>query len=255
MIDIHCHILPNIDDGAKNNEMALEMARVAVSEGIDTIVASPHHRNGQFENSKSSIISYVENLNTQLNAAQIPLTILPGQETRVFGEMVDSFLDNELLSLNNLHQYLLVELSSNHVPRYIHRLFFDLQQQGVIPIIVHPERNSEIIENPDILYRLVKEGALTQVTAGSVTGHFGKKIQKFSIDMIHHNLTHFVASDAHNVTNRPFRLREAYETIETECGSFYRFLLQENAELVVRGDAPIVDPPEMIKRKKFLGIF
>lgn len=255
MIDIHCHILPNIDDGAKNTEMALEMAKVAVSEGIDTIIASPHHRNGHFENDKSSILIHVENLNTLLDAEQIPLTILPGQETRIFGEMVDSFLDNELLSLNNSHQYLLVELSSSHVPRYINRLFFDLQQQGITPIIVHPERNTEIVENPEILYRLVKEGALTQVTAGSVTGHFGKKIQKFSINMINHHLTHFVASDAHNTTSRRFLLREAYEFIERECGSSHRYLLQENPEFIVVGEMPIVEPPEMMKRKKFLGIF
>ncbi|OIJ11256.1 tyrosine protein phosphatase [Anaerobacillus alkalilacustris] len=255
MIDIHCHILPNVDDGAKDMEMALEMAKAAVDEGIDTIIASPHHRNGQFENSKSSILESVDQLNNRLKEARIPLTILPGQETRIFGEMVDSYLDDELLSLNHLHQYLLVELSSSHVPRYIHRLFFDLQQQGVTPIIVHPERNAEIIENPEILYRLVKEGALTQVTAGSVTGHFGKKIQKFSIDLITHNLTHFVATDAHNLTSRPINLRKAYEFIEDECSAFYRYMFLENAEMIVAGRMPLVEPPEMIKRKKFLGIF
>lgn len=255
MIDIHCHILPSIDDGAKDNEMSIQMAKLAVDEGIDTIIATPHHRNGHFENDKSSIIQFVDDLNTLLDAEQIPLTILPGQETRIFGEMVDAYLDDELLSLNHLHQYLLVELSSNHVPRYTQRLFFNLQQQGITPIIVHPERNTEINENPEILYELVKQGALTQVTASSITGHFGKNIQKISIDLINHNLTHFVASDAHNTTTRPFRLREAYETIEVECGQLNRFLLQENAELVTRGKMPIIDPPEMIKRKKFLGIF
>ncbi|OIJ21733.1 tyrosine protein phosphatase [Anaerobacillus alkalidiazotrophicus] len=255
MIDIHCHILPNVDDGAKDMDMALEMAKAAVADGIDTIIASPHHRNGQFENTKSSILDSVERLNERLTEEQIPLTILPGQEARIFGEMVDSYLDEELLTVNNLQQYLLVELSSSHVPRYINRLFYDLQQQGVTPIIVHPERNAEIVENPEILHRLVKEGALTQVTAGSVTGHFGKKIQKFSIDMITHNLTHFVATDAHNLTSRPFNLREAYEFIEDECGIFYRYLFLENAEMVVDGRMPLVEPPEMIKRKKFLGIF
>lgn len=255
MIDIHCHILPGVDDGAKDRELALEMARKAVSEGITTIYATPHHRNGSFENTKSSILLEVAELNVSLEAAKVPLNILPGQESRIFGEMVEAYTDDELLSLNDERKYILVEFPSNHVPRYTNKLFFDLQQQGVTPIVVHPERNAEIIENSEILYKLVKGGALTQVTAASVTGHFGKKIQKFSLDLINHNLTHFLASDAHNTTNRTFLLREAYEFVEKECGSFYRYYLQENPELLVKNQYVSVEPPERIKRKKFLGIF
>jgi protein-tyrosine phosphatase len=255
MIDIHCHLLPGVDDGAKDIDIALEMARKAVSEGITTIFATPHHKNGPFENTKSSILLEVEKLNKLVNAANIPLTVLPGQETRIFGEMVDAYQSEELLSLNDEHKYILVEFPSNHVPRYTNRLFFDMQQQGLTPIIVHPERNAEIIENSEILYKLIKDGALVQVTAASVTGHFGKKIQKFSLDLINHNLTHFLASDAHNTTNRTFLLRDAYEYVEQECGSFYRYYLQENPELLVKNQFIFAEPPEQIKRKKFLGIF
>lgn len=255
MIDIHCHILPTIDDGAKDAEMALEMAERAVEEGITTIFATPHHGNGAFDNLKSSILGRVDQLNELVSVANIPLTILPGQEPRIFGEMVEAYKNEELLSLNDQHQYILVEFPANHVPRYTNKLFFDLQQQGLTPIIVHPERNSELIENHDLLYKLVKDGALTQVTAASVTGHFGKKIQKFSFELINHNLTHFLASDAHNMTNRTFHLRDAYETVEQECGSFYRHYLQENPELLAKGQHVYIEPPEQIKKKKFLGIF
>ena len=101
---------------------------------------------------------------------------------------------------------MLIEFPSSHLPRYANKLLFDLQVQGIVPIIVHPERNREIMENPDRLYNLVKEGALSQLTGTSVTGKMGKKIQKFSFDLIQTNLTHFIASDAHNTTTRPFDL-------------------------------------------------
>ncbi|MCT8140341.1 tyrosine protein phosphatase [Anaerobacillus sp. CMMVII] len=256
MIDIHCHILPAVDDGAKDKEMTLAMAEKAVEEGITTIFATPHHGNGAFDNLKTSILDQVQELNELLAVSNIPLKVLPGQEPRIFGEMVESYRDGELLTLNNQDKYILVEFPSNHIPRYTNKLFFDLQQQGLTPIIVHPERNSELIENQELVYKLVQDGALTQVTAGSVTGRFGKKIQEFSIDLINHNLAHFLASDAHNTTNRSFHLREAYEKVEQECGSFYRYHLQENAELLVKGQHVYVEPPErIVKRKKFFGIF
>src|SRR5699024_10380724 len=121
--------------------------------------------------------------------------------------------------------------------------------------IVHPERNSQIIENPDILYNLVNDGAATQVTAGSVTGHFGKKIQKFSFDLLESNLAHFIASDAHNITNSPFLMIAAYEAIEKKFGAELVQLLQENAEKVVEGNDIERDMPQPIKKKKFLGLF
>ncbi len=255
MIDIHCHILAGIDDGPKTVEQSLEMARLAVEEGITTIIATPHHLNGSYENPRQTIFAEVDKLNQVLNNANIPLTVLPGQETRIHGEMVENFEKGEILTLTNSNQYVFVELPSSHVPRYTNQLLYDIQMLGLTPIIVHPERNSEIIETPDLLYKLVKSGTLTQVTASSVTGRFGKKIKKFTNDLIEHNLTHFIASDAHNTTSRSFHLREAYETIEKQNGASFRYLYQENTELLVGGKHVIGEPPEKIKRKKFLGLF
>ncbi|RXJ02262.1 tyrosine protein phosphatase [Anaerobacillus alkaliphilus] len=255
MIDIHCHILAGVDDGPKTIEQSLAMAKLAVEEGITTIIATPHHFNGSYENSREKIFTEVDMLNEVLLDAKIPLTILPGQETRIHGEMVKNLEKAEILTLNNTNKYLFVELPSDHVPRYTNKLLYDIQLQGLTPIIVHPERNSEIIETPDLLYKLVESGALTQVTASSVTGRFGKKIKKFTNDLIEHNLTHFIASDAHNTTSRSFHLREAYELIDKQYGVSYRYLFQENTELLVKGSFVSVNQPEKIKRKKFLGIF
>ncbi|PFG15103.1 tyrosine-protein phosphatase [Bacillus sp. es.036] len=254
MIDIHCHILPGIDDGAKDLNDSLEMARQAQSQGITRIVASPHHKNGSFDNNFQDILTEVNRLNKELTREGIDIEILPGQEVRIYGEMEED-LDVDLLTVNNSGIYMLIEFPSSHLPRYANKLLFDLQLKGIVPIIVHPERNREIMEDPSKLYRLIKEGSLSQVTASSVTGRMGKKIKKFSLDLLSHNLAHFIASDSHNTTTRPFDLREAYETVEKELGMSIRYQVQENPEEMVQGRMIDKDIPERIKKKKVLGLF
>jgi protein-tyrosine phosphatase len=254
MIDIHSHILPGIDDGAQSIEDSIEMAKLAVDEGISKIIATPHHQNGKYINKKQDIIDRVIKLNRVLQNKDIPLEVVPGQETRIYGELLEDIEKGEILTLNNTN-YLFIELPSGHVPRYTEKLLFDVQLQGLTPVIVHPERNAEIMENPDKLLNLVKKGSLTQVTAGSITGHFGKKIKKFSLELIEANITHFVASDAHNTSSRNFRMRESISEIEKEFGSQAVYYFQENAELIIQGQTVYKQEPSRIKRKKFLGIF
>ncbi|WP_226643028.1 tyrosine-protein phosphatase [Mesobacillus subterraneus] len=254
MIDIHCHLLPGIDDGAQSMEDTIKMARAAVDEGIHTIIATPHHKNSKYDNPKELIIPRVGEVNKALASEGIDLKILPGQEVRLYGELIEGIEKNEILSLNHT-QYVFVEFPSNHVPRYAETLLFDLQLKEITPIIVHPERNQEIIERPEALYNLVKKGALTQVTASSVSGHFGKKIRNFSFQLIEANLTHFIASDAHNVGSRGFKMAETMDIIQSKYGIDLVCFFQENAELLVQGSHVYQDTPEPIKKKKFLGIF
>ncbi|MED3793809.1 tyrosine protein phosphatase [Niallia alba] len=254
MIDIHSHILPGIDDGAQTIKDSIEMAKAAVNEGITTIIATPHHKNNQFTNLKSSILTKVNDLNTVLKQENIPLTVLPGQEVRIYGEVLEDYYKEEILTLNHT-KYLFIEFPSSSVPRYAERLLYELQTEGIIPIIVHPERNKELQEKPDLLYQFVKNGALTQVTASSVAGYFGKNVKKFSEQLIEHNLTHFVATDAHNVHNRGFKMVESLDIIEENFGVDYIYLFKENAELLLEDGNVIKEIPERIQRKKFLGIF
>jgi protein-tyrosine phosphatase len=254
MVDIHSHILPGVDDGARDLSESIEMAKVAVQQGIHTIVATPHHLNNRYENGKQSILAKVEELNRVLLEEKIDLKVLPGQEVRIHGELVEGYNVGEILPVNHM-QYVLVEFSSSHVPRYTETLFYDLQNKGLIPVIVHPERNQEIIENSEILYNLVQKGALSQVTASSVCGDFGKKIKNFSHQLIEANLTHFIASDAHDTFSRPFKMREAFDLIETKYGTDMVYLFEENAELLVEGSHVYKEVPERIKKKKFFGIF
>lgn len=254
MIDIHCHILPGMDDGAKNLNESLRMAEVAAKEGITKIVASPHHYTSRFFNPKEEVLTKVKQLNLELQKNDIPLEILIGHEVRIFGELVDEYKNGQIATINE-NMYVLIEFPSNHIPRYAEQLFYEIQMTGLIPIIVHPERNSQIIEQPEKLYHLVEKGALSQVTAASITGYFGRKIQKFSLQLIEANLTHVIASDAHNTTNRSFNMMEAFERIEKEFGIDVVYLFKENAEQIISGKMIYRENPQKIKKRKLLGIF
>jgi protein-tyrosine phosphatase len=254
MIDIHCHILAGIDDGAQNDNDSLEMARLAVQEGIRAIIATPHHKNGRYNNPKENILEKVAVINKKLVQEKIDLKILPGQETAIYGEMIEDYDKGQIMTLNDTN-YVFVELPSDHVPRYTEKMLFDLQLKGLIPVIVHPERNREIHERPELLHKLVEKGSLAQLTAGSICGRFGKKIKSFSEQLVEANLVHFIASDAHNITSRAFHLGQAYDHIEKQYGVDMVYLFSENAELLVEGLNVYKEQPQRVKRKKFLGIF
>jgi protein-tyrosine phosphatase len=255
MIDIHSHILPGIDDGANTIYDSIDMAKQAVTEGIHTIIATPHHRNGKYDNVKSDILPLVKEVNDRFKEEQINLEVLPGQECRIYGEILEDYQKGDILPLNQVSQYLFIEFPSSSVPRYAEKLLYDIQVAGLTPIIVHPERNAELIERPEKLYKLVQGGAATQLTASSLTGYFGKNIQKFSQQMIQANLTHFIASDAHNIHNRTFKMEEAMDYIEKKYGIDMVYYFTENAELLIDGKNIYKEIPELIIKKKFLGIF
>lgn len=254
MIDIHSHILPGVDDGAKSEEDSLQMAHQALEQGVHTMIATPHHRTSSFDNTKDTILMHTEILNELFKSHDIPLTLLPGQETRINGDFLTDLEAGNILCLNNT-DYVFVELPFDHVPLYTESMLYDIQMKGYKPIIVHPERNRELREQPDKLYELVRKGALTQVTTSSLLGWFGKDVARFTREIIEHHLTHFIATDAHNITSRPINLAEAYEFIQEEIGpnTYYTFL--ENAEFLVKNEVVHRTEPEKIRRKKFFGLF
>lgn len=255
LIDIHSHILPAIDDGAKHITESLAMAKLAISEGIHTIIATPHHKNGLFENTKSNILERLTELNEALKEEAIDIKVLPGQETRIYGEILADYHKGEILTLNNAGRYLFIELPTDSVPAYTESLLYDIQMKGLIPIIVHPERNQEFLDSPNRLYKLVKNGAMTQITAKSLVGGFGKKTKKFAQQLIEQNWTHYVASDAHNTKSRSFHMVQAYDEIENKYGVDMVYLFMDNAELLLQGKLAYKEMPKKMETKKFLGLF
>lgn len=247
MIDIHSHILPGLDDGAADLSQAVEMAQLAVAEGIHTIIATPHHRNGRYDNPAQVVEKAVARLVEELKGRQIALTVLPGQEVRSYRELLPGIEAGEVMGLHRT-KYLLLELPSRGIPEQLDADLHELGVMGIVPIIAHPERNREIVANPDRLLAMIERGALSQVTAHSLNGGFGARVQRDALELCRRRLVHFVASDAHHPQLRPFGLQEAYELIAHRFGEQEAFYYRGNAEAVIRGGD--IDQREGVKSRK-----
>ncbi|QYR20630.1 tyrosine protein phosphatase [Paenibacillus sp. sptzw28] len=250
MIEIHCHILPLVDDGARTKAEALEMARIAVMQGIDTIIATPHHANGAYENPSNSIRQAVLAFNDSLIEEGIPLTVHTGQEIRVYQELIEEWERGNLCTLAG-SRYILLELPSSHIPRYLGDIIHEFIIRGLVPVIAHPERNAEIITSPHLLIPYIHQGALCQLTAQSVAGLFGRQIRKQSLKLCRSKMIHFIASDAHNCFRRTFFLQEAYQNISAALGEEYVQMYQSNAGHILRNNEIICYEP-IPPRKKLL---
>ncbi|TFD97094.1 tyrosine-protein phosphatase [Jeotgalibacillus sp. R-1-5s-1] len=251
MIDIHCHIIPLLDDGSQSMEDTLLMADQAIENGITSIIATPHHQTARFQNDAKIVLKKVAEVNRLLSENGKHLTIYPGQEIRLYPDLVTDLNQGSSLPLaSSEHPYVLIEFPADQIPMYAEKVTYDLLNNGYIPVIAHPERNSSIVEDPEKLYKLVSQGCLSQVTAASVAGVLSKKVQRISFQLIEASLVHFVASDAHNTTSRGFYNLPALTLIEDKFGNSSYFL--DNARKVLTGDPICPDYPEKVKKNSLL---
>ena len=254
MIDLHCHILPGIDDGAQTIQDSLAMAQMAVDQGITHILCTPHHNNGRYTNSPKEVISRVATLQKVLDEKGIALSLFEGQEVRISGDLLTLIQNNDILFADLSNRYILIEFPTAEIPLYAETVMFDLLTQGKIPIIVHPERNTKFIENPNRLIPFLQMGVLTQLTAPSYVGIFGKKIEKTAKIMVSHKMIHMIASDAHNTDKRGFFMKKAYTAIEKDQGAEVVSFLQQTARNIMNGEDVQIPEFEGVKKKKF-GLF
>jgi protein-tyrosine phosphatase len=210
MIDIHTHILPGVDDGPSALEESLEMARIAVRDGIRIMVATPHCLNGVYVNWRQDILSACAEFNSALGKARIPLTVLPGSEVHLSPEIMDALENNRLMTLNDTGRYLSLELPDQFIHKSVIRLINRFRHMGITPIITHPERNIAIQHDVTMLSDLISAGALSQITAGSLTGKFGRYAFNCCQEILEQKMVHFMASDAHSARARPPKLSEAF---------------------------------------------
>jgi len=197
MIDIHSHILPNIDDGSSSWDTSLNMCRQASEDGVKTIVATPHTLNGIYENYPQDIEEKVKILNQKLNKNNIPLQVLPGSEVHLRDDIIEKLKNQAIMTINKTN-YVLLEFPADQIPHQIEEILFRIQIMGITPILSHVERNLEFQRKPNLLNNLIQKGALTQLTAASLCGFFGSKTKKFSQDILANGLVYCIASDAHS---------------------------------------------------------
>ena len=236
MIDLHSHILPGIDDGPATLKESLEMARMAVEDGIHTMVATPHCLNGVYVNWRTDILSACEVLNSELEANAIPLKILPGSEAHLSPEIFDEIEGGRLMTVNDTGRYIFLEISDQFIRGSVINIITRLERMNVTPIITHPERNMAIQRDLTLLHDLVSAGALCQITARSLTGGFGPPACRCCKNMLELDLAHFIASDAHSSGPRPPALSRAFEMACSLTGENQaRRMVFESPRIIIAG--------------------
>jgi protein-tyrosine phosphatase len=248
MIDLHCHLLPGVDDGSKSMDISLKLANDAVGDGIDYALLTPHHMNGVYLNHKKGVIQQTQDFQVELDRHKIPLKVFPGQEVRINGDLLTALDQDDILFADESGRYLMLEFPDDDVPSYTSNMIYELMQRGIIPVIVHPERNTKIMKQPDILYDLLNKGCLSQITAGSYVGIFGHKVQKFSKQLIQSGQVYIFASDAHNLPNRKYEMTNAFAKLGNEFGNDYVSKFNENAKRIINGDNILSNDFSKIKR-------
>ena len=196
-----------------------------------------------------AVTNQINLIQNELTNNSIPLTLHTGHEVRLTEKIILLHKTKQIHTLAN-SQYLLLELPSNTVPAYTKHIIHELLMEGIIPIIAHPERNKAIAEKPERLAELIRQGALSQITAGSLAGHFGRAVQKLSLDLVRANLVHAYGSDVHNLTTRPFLFDEGLCYLEKKKQlDAVDIFLENNARIIENKPLFIQEPNEVQSSK------
>jgi protein-tyrosine phosphatase len=258
MVDIHCHILPGMDDGAETMEQSVEMAEMAIADGITHVVATPH-ANAEYRFNPELIRERRDELQQRVGER---LTLLTGCDFHLNFENLQDLQSNHAKYTINQKNYLLVEFADFSIPPGTDDTLHHLLLQGISPIITHPERNRLIRGKPHMLRKWLRQGCYVQMTAQSLLGGFGESTQRQAEEWLEQDMVHFFASDAHNTDRRPLQLRKAFDFTATKRGeAVARALFLDNPLAAVEG-RPLPfepEPPEesartaaIPRRKRFI---
>jgi len=236
MIDLHCHMLPGIDDGPKTMEQSLEMARFAVEHGTRRCVFTPHIQPGCYDNDSETIRQVFEAFQQRLAAENIPLQVGMAAEVRVCAELPIMINQDKVPFLGRWQgmQLILLEFPHDQIPLGADRLIDWLIARDILPVIAHPERNQSVMCQPEKIDPFVRKGCLLQITADSVTGLFGDVSQKVALALIRKGMATLIATDAHNMYKRRPTLKAARDALLPVIGADrVQALFSANAEAML----------------------
>lgn len=244
MIDLHCHILPGIDDGAPDADASIEMALVASEAGVVTIVATPHVNN-RYPTDPEVIPSAIGRLNVELARREVALAVLPGAEIAI--EKLSGLDDAALRKLTmGGGNALLIETPYTDTVPFLEELLFDLQVRGFRPVLAHPERSRAFRDAPERLEPIVGRGIGACINSASLAGGFGESAKRVALDLIGRKLVHAVASDAHDAVHRPPELLAGIEAAESDMPGIMQhaqYFTREAPEAMLAG-RPLPEPPD-----------
>lgn len=242
LIDLHSHILPGVDDGAPDLATSLAMARLAVADGVTALACTPHFYPGVYDTSVAQMEMAMADLQGELDAASIPLRLVPGGDVHIAPDLVGK-IRNRIVPTLNGSRYILVEPPHNVLPPRIENIFFDLLSAGYQPILTHPERMAWIEPKYDLVAQLWRSGVWMQLTAGAITGDFGARARHWSRKILRDGMAHIVASDAHNTHARPPGLSLALRALRDLVGSAEAHNLVHTRPASILRDAPQEEVP------------
>lgn len=252
MIDLHTHILPGVDDGIRTEDDAVEFARVAAADGVETLVATPHCKDGFFENGRSAVLAAVERLGARLREENVPLTLVPGAEVYIAPDLVERVKDGRAPTLADNGRTLLLELSLAQYPMDLANLVFGLRLAGLVVLFAHPERIRYFQEDVRRWEEMVRLGAYGQITTGSVLGTFGEEAQEFTRLLLRRGLAHVLATDSHNLRGRPPVMSRARAAVAAIVGEEEaRRMTTDRPRALLEGrepDSPVVPEPPRRRR-------
>lgn len=250
MVDIHCHILPALDDGAKSFDEAVAMVKMASAAGTTDVVATPH-ANHEYPFCSEQVALKISEL---LDATDNVLNIHSGCDFHLSAANIGDALSNPTKYAINHRTYVLVEFSDYVIPPSAAEIFDQMRAVGMIPIITHPERNHLLYEHVDQIRSWIQHGCYTQVTSQSFLGRFGKSAKAFTDRLMACGLVHFVASDGHNTIDRPPVLTPAYEHVaETYGEACAQALFVTNPKATLTGE-PIQQVVVSRKKRKWFDL-
>ena len=243
MIDLHCHMLPGIDDGAKDLDMALQMARIAVADGITMTACTPHIFPGRFDNTPAGIREACQQFQAELVAAGIPLQLTYGADIQIAPDLTQKLLDGTLPTLHGSRYFLFEPPHQVSFPR-LNDMIEDALLAGFVPIITHPERLFYVETDYDKFVEAARNGAWIQLTGGSLLGRFGRRAKRVSERFLNDGITHLLASDGHNLKKRTPELGKARDAAARFVGEEEADrLVQERPAAVIANTAPEDIPP------------
>ena len=244
MYDLHAHILPGVDDGAKDMDEAVAIARAAADGGTLAMLATPHSVDIDESWSVTHVRKLLGEVAKELRRRGVDLTLLLGMEAHLVPGLPQWATEGRALPINGT-RYMLVEMPFTHRPTYLEESLLQLQRQGITPVLAHPERIQAVQECPDLLEDLVGRGMLSQVTAGSVVGYFGEDVRRFTIELLRQGLVHVLASDTHFADGRrsPLLQPGAEAAAEIVGEERARRMVVDAPRAILQGAAVEVLPP------------
>lgn len=252
MVDLHCHILSGMDDGARTFDDSLAMAEMAIADGITHVVATPHASN-EYRFDFAAVCKATAELQRALGDR---LKLASGCDFHLCAENIAALRRNPSPFCIHQKDYLLVEFNEFSIPPSMDQAIYEIQLAGLRIIITHPERNGILRTHQERLEQWIRTGAYGQVTAGALTGTFGAQAKQMAFSWIARGLVHFVASDAHNLTGRPHKLRPAYDVVRAEFGPETAEALFVSNPLAAFEGRPLPHVPEITpeqtKKKRFI---